>query len=258
MIQEHDAAAHAAAISTLGHKRPHPCIGAQDAGLRQTRNQLHAFAQEQFHLGCSDTHIVAALKRNFVGSGAQHAHGVVGDYDIGIGRLSATVYDHICHPVTEHQQGAAAGQHGYLDARLCGKLRCPDTGGQDYEPAVIRLRIRTAADLHSGDPAVFHQETFNLAELDDIGSVADCVKCVCIGETERIHAGVGHAYGSYYGRIHHGYFALHLFRVQDLGRDAGLVAFLHKIRLPLKAVFRKAYEQAASGLHAVGSDSFKD
>ena len=257
MVEQDYAATDITSVSSRisNHQRTYAGVGTYDSGMGKARDQLLAFAQQQFYLLRCGMHIVACLDRNFVRCRAKDADNISRNKYISVGRLAATVDDMPRDPVSEDDQGAFTGHHAYVYARFAGKPRCPYACRQDDfpRPKDISLR-RTDTDY----TAVLLYQAGDSGKFQDVRPVASGVQDIGIHQTERIHGCIRHFDSPDYPGIDRRLHPQRLGRIDCLGVDSGFAAFLNEVRLIVQTIFGKRYEKPFGRLYAVGSYPAQD
>ena len=257
MVEQDYAATDITSVSgrISNHQRAYAGVGTYDSGMGKARDQLLAFAQQQFYLLRCGMHIVACLDRNFVRCRAKDADNISWNKYISVGRLAATVYDMPRDPVSEDNQGAFAGHHAYVYACFAGKPRCPYACRQNDFPRPEDLSLRRTDTDYT---AVLLYQAGDSGKFQDVRPVASGVQDIGIHQTERIHGCIRHFDSPDYPGIDRRLHPQRLGRIDCLGVDSGFAAFLNEVRLIVQTVFGKRNEKPFGRLYAVGSYPAQD
>ena len=258
MVEQHYATADAAAcrVVVARHKWPHAGIGAQDACARQRGNKLHALFEKNIHLFGCDTHVVNLGDGNSVAGSAQHAHNLVGDQDVAVGRLAATVYHHVVDSVPEDEQRPLGREHVDGHSCLLSHEGAPYSCGihGHWCISLARLAREVVAQPHTHHAGVLHNEVDNLMIGERHSAMTARVDKVGGSQGEGIDRCIGHTHGTNEHGIHRRFYDSCLGRVDNLGIDAGTQAGIDKGGLIVEVILGESDKKAVGLLDAMASD----
>ena len=129
-------------IVISGDQRPHAGICPQNPGLCQARSQFGALRKQEVNFVRGDSYMVAFLVRYLGRCRSDDADSVPRDEDIGIGRLTAAVYDDAVDPVGEYEQGSLGREHSDIGACHQSDVMAPYSTGIDSHGGII-IRHKT-------------------------------------------------------------------------------------------------------------------
>ena len=175
VVQAHNAAADAApaGVAVGGHQWPHAGISSQNTRGGQRRGQFLALGEQHLHFFVGDTHVVDGFHRHTVAGGTNHAHGIVGNQNIGVGWLAAAVNHHVVHSMAENQQRSLGGEHIDFDAGHGSYALPPDAGGIDGDVAAHlgTLASELVQQFHSFHTALIDNQALHLMVSEAVCAV---------------------------------------------------------------------------------------
>ena len=261
MVEAHNAAADITARRVVVgcHQWTHTCVGTQDAGGGKAWRKLFAFAHQHFHLFWCHLHIVYGVDRHTVAGGTNHTHGVAWHKDVGVGWLTATVYHHVVHTVSVHEQCSLSWEHTYSGSCHLGNLLTPNTSRIYYDITISLLSLLCVVviQFHTHHSVAILDERHHFVVVEHICSVQTCVKHVCHGQAEWVNRAVGHAHRADKVSVDCWLQADGFLWVDCLGTNACLVAGCYECSLVSKIVLWQCDEQTIGLIHAVTSDFAK-
>ena len=206
MIQADDSTADASArrVIVRCNERTHTGIRTEYSCICELRSKLLTLTKKEIHLIRSNFHIIDLVIRKTARCGSDETDCISRHEDIGICRLTASVYHKIVDPVTENKKSTLRREH--VDSSSCHlcNMVSPDTSGIDYQTASESLLFLCMyiIDLNTDNSVSFLHNRCHFMISEDVSSMKTSIKDIGHGKSERIHSTVRNLYSTYKALVH--------------------------------------------------------